>query len=140
MKPRTPLKRGPAPKRKVRPKASNPARKAREFARAYGSKARVAFVNSLPCLCGADHLNVISVAKLSLYWRGENAHVPSQSGAGRKGDYTKIVPLCAWHHRLSAASLHALGKEGFERAWSVDLDAECARVQQLFEASQGEHV
>ena len=73
---------------------SNPVRRAREFARAYGSKARVEFVKALGCFqCGA------AVA--------ENAHLHgSKSGMGRKGPYTDIVPLCrTCHTRYDAYTL-----------------------------------
>jgi len=73
---------------------TNPVRKAREFARAYGSKARVEFVKALGCFqCGA------AVA--------ENAHLHgSKSGMGRKGPYTDIVPLCrTCHTRYDAYTL-----------------------------------
>ncbi len=56
-------------------------RRAREFARAYGSKARVQFVQSIPCVLCARTPSV-------------NAHIKSQSGMGRKGDYTTIAALC----------------------------------------------
>lgn len=73
---------------------TNPVRRAREFARAYGSKARVKFVKALGCFqCGA------AVA--------ENAHLHgSKSGMGRKGPYTDIVPLCrTCHTRYDAYTL-----------------------------------
>ena len=73
---------------------TNPVRRAREYARAYGSKARVKFVKALGCFqCGA------AVA--------ENAHLHgSKSGMGRKGPYTDIVPLCrTCHTRYDAYTL-----------------------------------
>lgn len=80
-------------------KRSNPKRKASEFRRAYGSKARVEWVKRQPCpVC------------LALGMRGDwtaerdNAHIVG-GGAGRKADRTMIVPLCRHHHR----ALHAAG-------------------------------
>ena len=76
---RKPIRRSPV--RKV-----NPKRKASEFARCYGSKARVAFVKALPCAaCGRQG-------------QSENAHAFGD-GAGRKGPYTAILPLCGDCHR-----------------------------------------
>jgi hypothetical protein len=67
----------------------NKARQAREFARCYGSAARVAFVRSLPCAaCG----------------RGPsvNAHLHDDGtkGAGRKSGFATIGPLCHGCHDL----------------------------------------
>lgn len=69
--------------RHARPKRVNAARRKREFARAYGSEARVAFVRSLMCV------GCLAVG------RSENAHVGRKgAGAGRKADYDQIAPLC----------------------------------------------
>lgn len=133
MTPRHPLLRGRPPKRATRPKPVNRKRKAREFERAYFSTDRVQFINALPCLLGEK----VSHGTVADRWKTENAHVPSHSGAGRKGSYLKVVNLCQWHHQLSSASLHSLGKEGFERMWKIDLDEECARVEELWQASLG---
>lgn len=67
---------------------SNPVRRAREFARAYGSKTRVAFVKTLACVvCGTAP--------------SDNAHIHGgKSGMGRKGPYTDIIPLCRKCHTL----------------------------------------
>jgi len=66
----------------------NPVRRAREFARCYGSKARVAFIKTLACVvCGATP--------------SDNAHIHgSKSGMGRKADYADIIPLCRKCHTL----------------------------------------
>lgn len=61
----------------------NRQRKASEFARCYGSRARVAFIRRLPCAaCGTTR------------WGCDNAHTEND-GAGRKGDFTTIIPLCS---------------------------------------------
>jgi hypothetical protein len=94
-----------------------------EFARIYGSKARVEWVKSLPCLiCGRGPC--------------DNAHTEN-GGMGRKGDAASIVPLCCMgmddphspgylrgHHGL----LHQIGVATFESEYRVDLKAEAARV------------
>lgn len=78
----------PSLKRKTYPKRVNPERKAREFARQYGSTARVRFIKSLPCgHCSRQPEEGV-----------ENAHLPSKSGAGRKGDACHVVPLCRECH------------------------------------------
>ena len=61
-------------------------RKASEFARCYHSKARVAFVASLPCACGCSRSPC------------ENAHTLT-GGVGRKGHYLTIIPLFPECHR-----------------------------------------
>ena len=81
---RTPLKRKTKLVAKTKPKAKK--RTASDFARVYGSKARVAWVVAQPCLvCKGGPC--------------ENAHIKS-GGVGRKADYTQIVPLCQKCHRL----------------------------------------
>lgn len=96
-------------KAKKRPKRSNPARKASEFLRCYGSAERVAWVKSLPCFaCG-------------LIGHTENAHLPSHSGAGRKGDARHIVPLCHSCHDhkvyLQRPFTYALVASKIEKLW-----------------------
>ncbi len=125
-----PLPRATQPlARTTRGKATNPRRKREAFARAYGSRGRVAFVKAFPC--------VVCVKRYPKMWGdSDNAHVPSKSGAGRKGDARRIVPLCRWHHTGSAfTSLHALGKSKFNAYHGLDLDAEAARVDALFTES-----
>lgn len=65
---------------------STKARTALEFRRIYGSKERVAFVQTLPC--------VICFARPSV-----NAHTAS-GGMGRKAGFESIVPLCHHCHRI----------------------------------------
>jgi len=75
---RTPLspRQPPRGRRKRRPS---------EFARIYGSKARVAWVKALGCvICGAVP--------------SDNAHTAG-GGTGYKAGYETIVPLCREHHR-----------------------------------------
>jgi len=67
-----------------------------EYARIYGSKARVAFVKSLGCVyCTA----LSPFFGLATAGRSDNAHTVS-GGKGRKADYTTIIPLCRNHHRM----------------------------------------
>lgn len=79
-------------------KRSNPKRRASEFRRCYGSRDRVMAIKALACyVCGRAP--------------SENAHLPSRSGMGRKGDWTEIVDLCHACHR----ELHDCGSvEAFE--------------------------
>ncbi len=80
---KTPMRRGGRIKAKKR--------KPSEFARIYGSKARVEFVKGLPCVaCGGTA------------YCSENHHIEGD-GVARKAHYTLIIPLCpgchlAWHH------------------------------------------
>lgn len=91
---RTPLKRKTKLATKTKPKAKK--RSASDFARVYGSKARVAWVAAQPCVvCGRGPC--------------ENAHITS-GGVGRKADFTQIVPLCPSCHRTQhARGWRALG-------------------------------
>lgn len=90
----------------------------REFARIYGSKARVKWVQSLPCL-------------LCENTPSQNAHIET-GGTGRKADYDKIVPLCYWAHRL----LHTMGRSTFERCEKIDLAYHAAATQRQWEELQ----
>lgn len=89
-------------------KKVNRKRRISEFARCYGSKARVAWIQATPCiLCG----------KLP----SENVHVTT-GGMGRKSGHEKIVPMCATMHRM----LHNCGRKLFEAAFQIDLEAAAA--------------
>ena len=99
---RAPIKRG------GRPNPVNKKRKKSEWARAYHSEAFVRFTKSAPC--AADG-------------RGpcDAAHTES-GGAGRKGDWDTIIPLCsgingchAKQHREGWAAI-GMGEEGRKRA------------------------
>ncbi len=108
--------------RKSPPKKTNPARKAREFRRTYHSIERVLFVKSLPCIvCGVTPC--------------DNAHVGRLGkGAGRKADYTQIVPLCGaasrnvvgHHYELDAM----VGPEEFQRTYGINLAHAMAETQE----------
>lgn len=117
---RVPLTRK-TPVRKV-----NRKRKAKNFERAYGGKDRVEWGKDQPCLiCGS--------------LPSENAHVPSRSGMGRKGDAKYTVPLCTWHHTGSNYSLHTLNKVKFNAKYSIDLDHEAAITDARWEQYQAIH-
>lgn len=95
---RTPLTR------KTRVKRANRPRKAENFARAYGSPERVAWVQSQPCwVCAGTP--------------SENAHCRT-GGMGRKADARYILPLCHHHHNL----LHRMGQDSFEESYNMDLE------------------
>lgn len=89
-RPTAPIARGAPPPRGSRPPRKNAERQAREWPRKYGSRARVRFVCTLPCAaCGyaGDYPR-------------QNAHTPDpDAGAGRKGSYRSIIPLCGPCHR-----------------------------------------
>lgn len=85
MKRSKPLARTSRLARGARIKAVNRKRRQTEFARCYGSRARVAFVKGLPCI----------VCFMS---PSDNAHTVTD-GMGRKAAYTAIVPLCRRCHQ-----------------------------------------
>ena len=101
------------PRRGAPPKKRNQARRNREWSRAYGSKERQAFVQSLPCIvCG--------------YVPCDPAHIKGD-GASRKADARYTVPLCRLHH----AEQHQFGVETFGARHGLDLEslaAECERA------------
>ena len=111
--------------RKALPK-TNAARRRKEWARAYGSKERVAFVKSLPCAtCHATE-------------GIENAHIRT-GGKGRKADYVAIVPLCRSNSYGEGCHnyLHRVGRASFEWAWGIDLDAAAAATEKAWVEFQG---
>lgn len=116
MKRTAPIKRTPV--RKV-----NAARRRREFARAYGSKERVAFVKSLPCIAWRHQC----IGQI------ENAHV-GNGGAGRKADAGNVVPMCKFHH----AQLHRMGQKSFESLHGLSLEHEAILTQGAWEDASGE--
>jgi len=114
---RTELRRGAKPKgQAARRRAA--LRKARDFERTYLSVERVVFVRyALTCAvaycCGLP----------------ECAHL-SGEGTGRKGHYTRIVPLCRRHHRTATDSLHNLGSvEAFDARHGTDLEASARQTE-----------
>ncbi len=120
----TPLQRGTKPIKRSRIKPKK--RSASEFARIYGSRARVAWVKSLPCCyCAALHTLFAIVAKGDSH----NAHTVT-GGMGRKAGYDTIVPLCAEHHRRYDQRQFPLDDEATRDA----LKAHAARIQQMWEA------
>jgi hypothetical protein len=92
-------------------------RKATDFQRVYGSKRRVAFVKSLPC-----------IVPFCDGWLIENHHVIS-GGEGRKADACWIVPLCLSHHR----ELHNQGAKTFQSKYGLDLRHRAAATQAAWE-------
>lgn len=107
--------------RSGRVKKVNAKRKAKEFARAYGSKERVAFVKSEPC--AACLTGDCSGPK-------ENAHTKT-GGYGRKSDARFIAPLCHGHHQ----ELHRSGQYSFDAKHRISL----AYIARLTEAAWQKH-
>ncbi len=89
-------------------------RSASEFARIYGSRARVAWVKGLVC-CAITNACEGPI---------ENAHVRT-GGTGRKADARFIVPLCRVHH----ARLHRMGAASFEHGFGLDLQQWAERIE-----------
>lgn len=119
---KTPMKRGPGPKRKSRIKPRNAKRKAAAFERAYGGEARVAFVKSLPCVLAGQH---------SCRAPMDVSHITT-GGVGRKADACLTVPTCrAAHQRF-----HAIGRAAFELRYTVDLDAIASHVEAEWRRAQ----
>ena len=110
------LRKTKVPKSRRPINKSNPVRRAREFARAYGSKERVQFVQTIPCILCARTPSV-------------NAHMKSKSGMGRKGDYTTISALCA--------SCHLEYDTNTLPDWAVEkAEGDAASVEHAWQAQQ----
>jgi hypothetical protein len=130
---RSPLKRharlapGRGPRRVVRVKAVNAARKRREFARAYGSAERVAWVKTLVCAVAGRGLD-------GCFGPIDVAHV-GNGGAGRKADAASTVPMCRGHH----CEQHQYGVRRFEAKYRVDLAAHAAVVERAWRTVADEY-
>ena len=99
----------------------NAKRRVKEWDRAYGSKARVKFVAQLPCAaCGRGPC--------------ENAHTIS-GGAGRKADYTTIIPLCAGINGCHAAQ-HRSGWLSIAMT-EISRERAAALTEQLWQEARG---
>lgn len=94
---------------RIRPKKRSPS----EFARIYGSKARVAWVKAQPCI--AAHFGCGGAI--------QNAHIVT-GGMGRKADARWIVPLCGFHHD----QMHRNGARWFTAVYYTDLPALAAET------------
>jgi hypothetical protein len=105
-----------------KPRPRNPRRHATNWARAFGSTARVEWVKTLTCLVA--HTGTCGGLI-------ENAHVGT-GGMGRKADASAVVPLCHWHHYV----LHRNGVRSFERYFGVRLVEAAAAVQRAWRAYQ----
>jgi hypothetical protein len=100
------------PPRKSRIPRVNRQRKSKNWLRAYGSGARVKWIQEQGCLvCGWSPC--------------DNAHVTS-GGTGRKSDAKNIVPLCEGHHRLA---LHKHGRQWFETTYNINLELAAAETE-----------
>ena len=117
---RTPLTRK-TPLKATKPvNPINTERRKSEFARAYHSKARVAWVQALRCACGCSGTPC------------DNAHVVGD-GMGRKADYTTIIPLTrTCHGKVHQKGWAAIGLNKDEAL------AIARQVQRMWERHSGE--
>ncbi len=92
-------------------------RKPSEFARIYGSRARVRWIKAQPCVVGSRGCEGAI----------ENAHTEN-GGIGRKADAATIVPLCHRHH----ADMHLFGARAVQTAWRVNLTLAASATEQAW--------
>lgn len=104
--------------RKARVNPVNRKRRAKSFARAYGSGDRVEFINTLPC----------GVRNRECDGAIENAHIEG-GGTSYKADADRVVPMCHHHH---VGVLHSVGRDSFEARYGVDLSALAATTDALW--------
>lgn len=107
------MKRTAPLKRNSGVRKQNPARRKREWVRAYHSKERVAFVRGLRC-----------AVRECRNFPSENAHCAT-GGVARKADAKTILPLCFWHH----IDLHQMGQATFQTTFGIDLKEEAAKCE-----------
>lgn len=96
-------------------------RKPSEFARIYGSRERVRWVKSEPCIA------TLGGKMAACYGPIDNAHVTrdDQGGTGRKSGYRCIAPCCRRHHNI----LHVMGARFFEENYAVSLEAQAMQTE-----------
>lgn len=121
---RTPLDRGPGPKRKTRVKASNPKRRAKVWPTQYGPPGFAEFVRSLPC-------SVRGRGQRPCSGKIEAAHVRTKAVKGGWRD--NVIPLCLFHHRHQGD----IGIKTFPLVYSVDLYALARHVTAQWDRSHG---
>lgn len=119
------------PQRKTIPKRSKPIvkinrrRKLSEFARAYGSKQRVAWVRQQGCVVCAVVSPIAKLLKVKQSQVVDNAHTAT-GGMGYKAGYETIVPLCRKDHIAFDQRIWPLNSEK-NREW---IKAQAAQTQQ----------
>jgi hypothetical protein len=50
---------------------------------------------------------------------------------GMRRENAKVIPLCAYHHRLGDSAVHQLGSKGFTRYWGVTQEELSDQVEEL---------
>ena len=71
---------------------------------------RLATIGNMPCYaCFQDGREV----------QAEVHHIRKHTGIGLRPPHTKILPLCASHHRTGKISVH-LGKKAFEEKYGTE--------------------
>jgi hypothetical protein len=50
---------------------------------------------------------------------------------GMRRENAKVIPLCAYHHRLGDSSIHQLGAKGFLKYWGFDQEYLSDQVEEL---------
>ncbi len=139
---RSPLKRGSPLTRSTRVRASNPARRAKTFARNFGERGEA--VRAMSCLVhwrrcqleadGSPRLTSNDAIRFmqssSMCPASETrqaAHVRARGMGGAKGDRRDLVPLCAKHH-AEAGEHRTSARAAFEARYRLDLIAEAERI------------
>ena len=98
-------------------KRANPARRAKEWARAYGSLERVYYISN-HLACSVDYCFSRDIV---------NAHTET-GGAGRKADAETVIPLCNLHH----AEYHK-GAKTFVARYGIDLFGYAADTEMFWQ-------
>ena len=107
-------------------KRSNPARRAKMYARNFGPLAEA--VRAMPCL-------VARARKARDLCRGrvQAAHVVARGMGGCGGDARSLVPLCARHHEESSAR-GTSKRAAFEARHGIVLQVEADRIAAQLDA------
>lgn len=118
---RSPLKRGSPLTRSTRVRASNPARRAKTFARNFGERGEA--VRAMGCLVAGVRGRSVSACRGDV----QAAHTVPRGMGGANGDRRRLVPLCFGHH-TEAGEHRTSDRAAFEARCRLDLDAEASRI------------
>ena len=132
---RSPMQRGKPLARGTRINPVNRKRKAATFARNFGDRGEA--VRAMRCLVAVAMLGSIdrNASNAWVYsssycrppFETQAAHATARGMGGAKGDRRDLVPLCAKHH-AEAGEARTSARADFERRYSLDLQAEAARI------------
>jgi hypothetical protein len=97
------------------------------------------WIGTLPCCVCQAHIDRAEESGNYVSWeqktRTERAHL-GPHGLSQKVPDRRVVPLCGYHHRDAAASLHALGPKVFWMLHSLNPEELITEYNRRFDAGE----